>query len=98
VAVKAEHPGVAVIYFLVLLWLISFVPMVKSFPCGCTFKHMGFILESPPLLFDSSVEPTENGSSPEVAWSIDWLRLGKRMSTLTSIALLAFILARDRKP
>lgn len=81
---------VLLIYILTIAYYFSHLPMVKSMPCGCAFKHSAFIWEKSPPIFDLS-------TGKEVKWSIDWWRLAPKVLAATIIALLAFIWIGDEK-
>jgi hypothetical protein len=83
---------IALFYFSLMLYLLSSVPMVKSWPCGCRFWCEIRIWEKPPLLFDSSV-----GHVASADWSIDWWVIAVRLFVLTALFLVAFVLARGRR-
>ena len=86
---------VIVIYVLTLVYLLSYLPMVKSFSCGCKIKYTGWFWEKGPLLFD--LNPDKNSQPVQSGWSIDWRLLVPKVLVATIIAFLIFICIGDDK-
>jgi hypothetical protein len=85
---------VLVFYILTLAYLGASVPMLKAWPCGCMYRCETLIWEKPPLLFDLGSHDNEAEDGISVNWSIDWWRIGQRLSISTVIFLVIFMLAR----
>jgi hypothetical protein len=81
---------VIVIYVLVLVGLFSYLPMVKTFRCGCAFMTQGWIWEKPALLYDMHAGPDKK--PVPTTWSVDWRRLAPRLVGVSIIAFLAFFM------
>ena len=88
---------ILLLYFIILISLLSQVPRIKSWPCGCTFRCETWIWEEPPLLFDTSFGHGEQGGVALIQWPIDWRRIAFRISIPTFLVLFAIVLTRDRR-
>jgi hypothetical protein len=84
-------------YLGALLYLLSSVPMIKSWPCGCTFRCETWIWEKTPLLFDSSGAHSDSEGVVSLNWSIDWWLIAVRFSMVTVPFLVVFAFLRDRR-
>jgi hypothetical protein len=82
---------VLAVYLLTLVYLFSYLPFIKTLPCGCTFKSRGWIWAEPPILIDLRAEPTEEGVPLALKWSIDWGRQITRMLIITAVCLVFFL-------
>lgn len=88
---------VIALYILTLVYLFSYLPLVKSFPCGCKFMTKAWVWGDKPLIFDLHTNPSVNGKTTLVCWSIDWRRLAPRLLSASIIALLVFVFVRGKK-
>ena len=88
---------IVLFYILTVTYLGSYVPMVKSWPCGCKYMCKAWIWKKPPLLFDISPNQSESGGVATIDWSIDWRRLVTRLLVASMIALLAFVFVGGKK-
>jgi hypothetical protein len=84
------------VYLLALAYLFSSMPLIKSLPCGCTFRTTARIWGEPPRLIDLNPTPHEKGGPQELKWSVDWKKQLPRLLAVTVVFLVFFLCVADR--
>jgi hypothetical protein len=94
---KRNQKIVIAVYILTLAYLFTYMPLVKSFPCGCKFMTRAWVWGDKPLIFDLHTNPNANGNIVPSSWSIEWWRLAPRLLAASIIALLMFVFVGGKK-
>jgi len=85
---------IILLYILTVAIICLSAPRVKYFSDGCKFMTETWIWNEPILLLD--IGP-DSGDDIQANWSIDWRRIGIRLSIPTIIFIVALILTRSRR-
>jgi hypothetical protein len=84
---------VLAVYILTLVYLFSYLPMVRPMSCGCKFGYKAWFWEAGPSLYGVSAR---KGAEPvRLAWFIDWQTLVPKVLIATISALLVFVWIGD---